>query len=220
MQQDPSIPSNDTNETADDHHVSSDAKLPSRWRSVLPTLGIFIAAPVMALLLTAFIFQSYQVDGPSMETTLQNQDRLVVWKAPRTVARITKHAYVPERYSIIVFKKSGLLGPGGAQEKQLIKRVIGMPGDRIVVSDGHITIYNAEHPDGFNPDSNHDFSSGIATLTSGNIDLKIQEGQVFVCGDNRTNSQDSRSFGVVPVKDIVGKLELRIFPFDKLKSFI
>lgn len=218
-QQDNSIPSEPANLPVNNSTVSSDAKPPSRWKSAASTLGILIAAPVIALILTAFVFQSYEVDGPSMETTLQNQDRLIVWKAPHTFGQITGKTYIPERYDVIVFKKSGLSGPGN-NEKQLIKRVIGLPGDRVVVNEGHITIYNAAHPDGYNPDSNQSFSANIATLTTGNIDITVPNGEVFVCGDNRTNSQDSRSFGTIRADDIVGKLTIRIFPVDKFKSFI
>ncbi len=171
-------------------------------------------------MLTAFVFQSYEVDGPSMETTLQNRDRLIVWKVPRTLARITNRAYIPHRDDVIVFVKHGLYEAGSEQEKQLIKRVIGLPGDRVVVQDGHIKVYNSEHPDGYNPDLDHDFSQNISSITTGNVDMVVPEGQVFVCGDNRTNSLDSRSFGTISSKDIVGKLTIRIFPINNFKSFI
>lgn len=220
-QQDPSIPSSPSNNPTEesDLYVGTGKKT-STWRSIASTIIILVAAPVVALMLTAFIFQSYEVDGPSMETTLQNQDRLIVWKVPRTLARLTHHKYVPHRDDVIVFIKRGLSEGDSSQEKQLIKRVIGLPGDRVVVSEGHITLYNAQHPDGYNPDINHDFTSNIATLTTGNIDMTIKPGQVFVCGDNRTNSLDSRSFGPVSVDDIVGKLTVRIFPLNSFKSFI
>lgn len=219
MQQDTSItaePEGATKESV----VMSPEKHSGGWRSALSTIAILIAAPIVALLLTAFIFQSYEVDGPSMETTLQNRDRLIVWKVPRTIARITHHTYVPHRSDVIVFVKPDLHEPGSNQEKQLIKRVVGLPGDRVVVEDGHITIYNAQYPDGYNPDTNHEFSENIASLTAGNIDITIPPGEVFVCGDNRTNSLDSRSFGPIPVRDIVGRLTIRIFPISKFKSFI
>ena len=195
-------------------------KQPSSWRGAIATISILVAAPLVALLLTAFIFQSYEVDGPSMETTLQNRDRLIVWKVPRTLARITNHAYIPERSDVIIFVKHGLYETGGNQEKQLIKRVIGLPGDRVLVQDGHITIFNSEHPGGYNPDLDHDFSGNIASITTGNVDLVVKDGEVFVCGDNRTNSLDSRSFGTISSDDIVGKLAIRIFPINNFKSFI
>lgn len=189
------------------------------WRGVLSTVLILIAAPLVALTLTAFVFQSYEVDGPSMETTLQNQDRLIVLKVPRTWARITGNSYIPNRGDIIVFTQHNLQQFGSPSiEKQLIKRVIGLPGDRIVVQNGKITIYNSENPSGFNPDSGSGWADVIET-TPGNIDLTVQDSQVFVSGDNRVNSLDSRSFGAIDADAIVGKLVLRVFPLNKAEVF-
>lgn len=201
-------------------YVGEPQKSDSGWRSVLSTIGILIAAPLIAIFLTAFVFQSYEVDGPSMETTLQNRDRLIVWKVPRTWSRISKQDYVPQRGEVIVFVKHGLYEEPSGQEKQLIKRVVGVPGDRVVIADGQITIYNAQNPTGFNPDLNHEYTANIVKPTTGNVDVKVNENEVFVSGDNRTNSLDSRAFGVVKSHDIVGKMVLRIFPLNAFKSYI
>ena len=218
VQQHPSIPV-EAGGATQPPHASKPPRSAGGWRSVVSTIGILVAAPLVALLLTAFVFQSYEVDGPSMETTLQNRDRLIVWKMPRTLARLTSHTYIPNRGDVIVFVKHGLYEPGGTQEKQLIKRVIGLPGDHVVVQDGHITIFNAQHPEGYNPDVDHDFSANISSLTTGNVDIIVPTGEVFVCGDNRTNSLDSRSFGTIAAHDIVGRLSLRVFPLNNFKSF-
>lgn len=218
MQQSSSIPSAPQATSPTEQYPNS-GKSGSSWRSALSTIAILLAAPAVALLLTTFVFQSYEVDGPSMETTLQNQDRLIVWKLSRTIARLDNHAYIPHRGDVIIFIKRGLYESGGTKEKQLIKRVIGLPGDRVVVADGKYIVYNKENPNGYNPDINHDFSPGIASYTSGNIDLTVAEGQVFVSGDNRPNSLDSRAFGTIPAQDIVGKLSARIFPISKYKTF-
>jgi signal peptidase I len=189
------------------------------WRSALSTVLILIAAPIVALLLTAFVFQSYEVDGPSMETALQNRDRLIVLKVPRTIARITNNDYIPNRGDIIVFTKHNLQEYGDAQaDKQLIKRVVGLPGDRVVVNNGTITIYNNANPDGFNPDQALPYGNAIQT-TPGNADTIVKDGEVFVVGDNRSNSLDSRYFGSVAADDIVGKLLFRVFPLDQAKMF-
>lgn len=187
------------------------------WKSVVSTVLIIVSAPLIALLLINFVFQSYEVDGPSMESTLQNGDRLIVWKVPRTIAKIQKKDYIPARGDVIVFTKKGLYEDGTGGDKQLIKRVIGLPGDRVVVSDGVITIYNEEHPDGFNPDQSGLYE--ITQPTGGNVDITVEEGQVFVSGDNRGNSLDSRIFGPIPASDIIGKLEFRIFPFQNFEQF-
>lgn len=191
------------------------------WYGALSTIAILIAAPVIAVLLTTFVFQSYEVDGPSMETTLQHNDRLIVWKLPRTLSRITNNPYVPNRGDVIIFSKAGIMQGNSSKDKQLIKRVIGLPGERVVVKDGQIRIFNSQNPDGFNPDINQDFSRNIAAFTSGEeIDRVIPDDQIFVCGDNRVNSLDSRSFGPIHLKDVVGVLKFRVFPVSNFKSFL
>jgi signal peptidase I len=186
-------------------------------KGVISTIILLALAPAIALLLTAFVFQSYEVDGPSMQTTLQNRDRLIVVKVPRTIARITHHAYIPPRGEIIIFNHPDSSGLGEA-EKQLIKRVIALPGERVVVKDGQLTVYNQEHPEGFSPDKTMDYGK-VITETIGDVDLTVPPGEVFVCGDNRSNSLDSRYFGTVPAGNIVGRLGLRVYPFNKAERF-
>ena len=203
----PSVPSDPPKQSDDDHHS---------WKSVLSTLGLFVAAFLIAILLNTFVIQSYQVDGESMQPTLMNDDRLIVNKIPRTIARIDGHQYVPHRGDIIIFNQTGL--PGFTGQKQLIKRVIGLPGDRVVVADGRITIYNTGHPDGFNPDTTGDYRIAAPT-TVGSVDLTLRSNELFVCGDNRGNSEDSRYFGPINTDAVVAKLVLRILPLNQVKSF-
>lgn len=189
----------------------------SAHREIISTLGILLAAPILAIMLTIFVFQSYEVDGPSMETTLQDNDRLIVNKIGKTWSNISGSDYIPDRYSIVVFHSHTALNVNG-DNKQLIKRVIGVPGDRVVVNVGVVRIYNSEHPDGFLPDEQGPEKTAITT-TEGNIDETINEGEVFVMGDNRENSLDSRSFGPIKSEDIVGELAFRIFPFNSIEHF-
>lgn len=204
--------------------VQPNAPLPKR-RSHLPdilsTAITILAALGLALCLIAFVFQSYQVDGPSMEHTLENNDRLIVWKLPRTLARVTGHAYVPNRGDIIIFNEGDLPELSQSQDvSQLVKRVIGLPGDRVVVRDGHITIYNRQHPDGFDPDTTLPYGKDHPLpFTQGNIDVTLNSNQIYVCGDNRTVSLDSRIFGPVDVSSVVGKLVLRVYPFNEIERF-
>jgi len=189
------------------------------FHDIIVLVGIVLAALLIAFSLTVFVFQSYEVDGPSMETTLDNRDRLIVWKVPRSLARISQKAYVPERGTIIVFKERNLPQLGSSSgEKQLIKRVIGLPGDRVLVQDGNVTVYNSQSPGGFNPDNDVEWSSSIKS-TTGNVDVLVEPDSVFVMGDNRGNSADSRMFGTVPSADIVGKLVLRIYPLTSAQVF-
>jgi len=153
-----------------------------------------------------------------MQNTLQNADKLIIWKIPRTWARITHHDYIPKRGDIIVFTESGLSEFGQNDTKQLIKRVIGLPGDRVVVKNGFLTIYNAANSGGFQPDKTLAYGTDIPT-TSGDIDITLKAGQLFVCGDNRPNSLDSRAFGPIDANQVIGQLVLRVFPINKAMPF-
>ncbi len=197
----------------------SPKKQDNAW-SFFSTIAIILGAILVAGLMMWFVFRSYQVDGPSMQTTLHNNDRLIIWKVPRTWARITGHTYIPNRGDIIVFAERGLTTPDG-NSKELIKRVIGLPGDRVVVENGKTRVYNTEHPDGFNPDTALPYGENLnlAMDPEEKIDENVGDNQVFVMGDNRNNSLDSRIFGPVDAKDIVGKLVLRVFPLSDAKRF-
>jgi len=199
----------------------SPPKPKDRARSTLSTIGILLLAPLIAIVLTVYVFQSYQVDGPSMQNTLHNGDRLIVWKLPRTWAHITGHQYVPKRGDVVILTESGLSNYGDTQDtKQLVKRVIGLPGDHIVIKDSKITVYNQQHPGGFNPDTTLPYGkNGAIPPTMNNLDLKLSSTQLFVCGDNRPDSLDSRIFGPIETKQVVGKLAARVFPLQDMKRF-
>lgn len=186
----------------------------SSGKDIFSTILLFGGALLTAILLNVFVFQSYEVDGQSMQPTLENRDRLIIYKFGKTLSKIERKTFMPSRGDIIVFHK-----PNGTSD-QLIKRVIGLPGDHVVVKNEKITIYNASHPNGFNPDDAP--YGGELSATAGNVDVTVGEGEVFVCGDNRVPgaSLDSRSIlGNVPTKLIVGKLTLRYMPFGNYKIF-
>jgi len=186
------------------------------WKSIVGTVLLLVLAPLIALSITAFAFQSYQVDGASMETTLQNNDRLIVNKLPRSLSRITGGKYIPSRGDIIIFNQTGL--NGGTGQKQLIKRVIGLPGETVSVANGVVTVYNKTHTNGFNPDKAGIYSLSAKT-TPGTANYTLSDDVIFVMGDNRTNSEDSRYFGPVSTDNIVGKLSLRVIPLNKIQKF-
>jgi signal peptidase I len=149
-----------------------------------------------------------------MEPTLYHQDRLIIYKLNKTIADITSKDYMPERGDIIVFHQ-----PNGSKD-QLIKRVVGLPGDRIIVKNDRVTIYNAENPNGFNPDDER--YGDLLKPTYGNVDVTVGNNEVFVMGDNRIAgaSLDSRSsLGNVSTKYIVGELVLRYLPVGNFESF-
>lgn len=189
-------------------------------REILSTIGVLLAALGVAFGLIAWVFQSYEVEGPSMETTLMNQDRLIVWKVPRTIARITNQSYIPNRGDVVIFIENGLSQFGQSDSKQLIKRVIALPGERVVVANSVITVYNADNPDGFVPDDTMSYGKVINQgAETHNIDITLAKEQVFVCGDNRPDSLDSRTFGPIEADQIVGKLSLRLLPVSEIEKF-
>ena len=190
------------------------------WSNVVSTVVVLLLAPVIALFLTAFVFQSYQVDGPSMETTLHNNDRLIVWKVPKTWAKLTGGVYIPNRGDVVIFTDRALANFGQDPNKQLIKRVIALPGERVVISNGTVTVYNDDNPNGFKPDETLPYGDmAVIPETPGDVDTVVPENAVFMLGDNRPNSLDSSEFGPVDAHNIVGKLVMRVLPINKVKAF-
>ena len=153
-----------------------------------------------------------------METTLAHNDRLIVWKMPKTWSRITGHDYIPKRGDVVVFVEPNLSQFGQDPGKQLIKRVLGLPGERIIIADNELTVYNQEHPDGFQPDKVLPYGS-VITDTPIDHEWTVGKGQIFVVGDNRANSLDSRTFGPIDASNIVGKLVVRVLPITDVKKF-
>ncbi len=189
-----------------------------RSNSIFSTLILFIMAALIAVFIITFVFRSYQVDGISMDNTLQNHNMLIVWKLPRSWAMVTGHQYVPKRGSIIVFNESNLAGCGQVGTKQLIKRVIGLPGDHVTIQNGSYIIYNKHHPKGFNPDITLGYGKNFPP-TYGNTNITLKSNQIFVSGDNRPESCDSRTFGPVNTNQIVGQLIIRFYPFNEFSLF-
>jgi signal peptidase I len=153
-----------------------------------------------------------------MESTLYTGDRLIVDRLPVTWAHLQNKEFIPERGSVIVFKNPNF--SAGLEDEYIVKRVIGLPGERVILKDGVFTVYNDEFPQGFDPDEyNHGEPGGPA---SGEVDTVVPAGQVFVAGDHRVGnySLDSRNgLGTIPLFDIVGQVSFRIFPFNKIRSF-
>ena len=180
--------------------------------SFLATLAI---AFILVQVINLFFFQSYKVFGSSMVPTLHDGDRLIISKIGKTSARIRGKDYIPKRGDIIVF-----IDPQRS-DLQLIKLVIGLPGERVVVKDGKLTVYNQENPKGFDPDTSGIYTADLPE-TSGENDVTVPEKHLFVSGDNRagSNSLDSRNeLGTVPEELVIGTLELRIWPLDVAKFF-
>ncbi len=189
------------------------------WLKDFGGLLLFVIAVLVGtVLINTFVFRSFNVEGPSMEKTLFTGDRLIVDRLPVTWAELQNKPYVPNRGQVIVFKNPQYTA--GNPDEYIVKRVIGFPGERIVLADGHYTVYNSEHPDGFNPDDANHGEPG--SPTSGGGDWTVPEGTLFVSGDHRQGnySYDSRNgLGFIPYYDVVGPVALRIFPFTKIRTF-
>jgi signal peptidase I len=211
------------------------------------SLCLFVVAIVIGtLILNTYIYRSYNVVGSSMENTLHNDDRVIVNRAAVSWAHFLGQEYIPERGQIIVFmnededavaayKEQGVKNPvtctvpSSAKDQYIIKRVIAFPGERVVVKDGVMTIYQwDEERNDWNEGTVYDNdwrvseNDGPKEHTSGEVDTVVPQGEIFVSGDNRegSSSWDSRNgLGTIPFCRIIGPVTLRLFPFDKIRGF-
>lgn len=197
-------------------------KLKTRNSSLLAdalsiTLFAFFVV-IGTLLINSFVFRSFSVQGPSMERTLYTGDRLIVNRVPVTMSTLENEEYLPERNEIIVFSNPQPVS-SGSPEEYIVKRVIGLPGERVVVKDGSITVFNEENPDGFNPDLDLDT---MGSPTSGEIDTLVPSSHIFIAGDHRQDnySYDSRNgMGTVPLYEVVGPVAVRFWPLTEFTTY-
>jgi signal peptidase I len=180
---------------------------------------VFIAAVIIgAWLINLLLFRSFSVSGPSMEPTLYTNDRLIVNRIPITLAHLQAKDYVPERGEVIVFENPHYRP--GLPDEFVVKRVIGLPGERVTIVGGVVKVYNQDHPDGFEVDKSW---VGPTSPTDGNgLDQIVPSGEIFVIGDHRQEgfSLDSRNgLGTIPFEDIIGPVAFRIYPFTGIRTF-
>jgi len=187
-------------------------------KDFLGVILFIICVVIGTLLINSFVFRSFNVIGPSMETTLYTGDRLIINRLPVTAAQLQNKSYLPERGQVIVFKNPNFTP--GVEAEYIVKRVIGLPGDRVLLKDGEFTVFNAEFPSGFNPDDENGGEPG--SPTTGKTDTLVPANELFVAGDHRFGnySYDSRNgLGTVPLYDIIGPVGLRVFPFNEVRNF-
>ena len=168
------------------------------WHEIVAGLKTLVSAAVYATLIVTFGFQIARVDGLSMAPTLEDHDRLIVNKLVYELSD-------PRPGDIVMLYYP--LNP----EKMFVKRVIAKEGDIVRIVDGHVYVNDVPMHDDYVPQefrSHDDWGPQV-----------VQQGYYFVMGDHRNNSSDSRHWGPVPKKYIVGKVKVRWWPLQDAKIF-
>jgi signal peptidase I len=166
-------------------------------------VAIVVIAVLVAFLLRTFVIQTFYIPSASMTPTLQVGDRIVVNK-------LSYHLHAVHRGDIIVFRRPPNEDCAGPPVPDLVKRVIGLPGETI--SDRNGTVY----VDGKALDQTWLPKHTTTTYTATFAPVKIAANHYFVMGDDRVDSCDSRDWGTVPRSYIVGRVELRIWPISRI----
>lgn len=163
---------------------------------------VIVIALVTVFLIRNFLLQPFLVSGSSMEPNFSSGDYLLI-------DEISYKFREPKRGEVIVFHYPK------DESTYYIKRVIGLPGEKVVLEKGTITIVNNEHPGGFKLEEGY-LPGTIETTESKEAVLGPTE--YFVMGDNRQYSFDSRSWGSLSEKEIVGVVRVRLWPFNKVMA--
>lgn len=162
---------------------------------------VVIIAFVVMIGFRFFIAEPFIVSGSSMVPNFHNREYLVVNK-------LGYHFNQPQRGDVVVFHYPK------DPSQYFIKRIIGLPGEKVRIKDGKVVVFNKENPDGailqepYLPNQNETFSNDPEKLET------LGDREYFVLGDNRSHSSDSRVWGVLPADDLVGKAWLRVFPLN------
>ncbi len=167
------------------------------------TKSLFIIV-VLTIALQTLLLQSFEVHGESMEPNFIDGERVIIDKLTPSIVNY-------KRGEVIIFLRNT-----GVKNEFLIKRVIGLPGERIVIHKRKITIYNDKNPRGL---ALNESEYRPRTLRDRSIDTTLEEDEYFVLGDNRPISNDSEIFGPIKRESIIGRLAMRFFPFDRMSLF-
>ncbi len=172
---------------------------PGAWAAlrhfVVETLQVIAPALVLALIVHLFLAQATIVYGQSMEPNLHPNQRLIVDK-------LSYRLHAPQRNDIVVVDLPGM-------DEMLVKRIVALPGETVEVRGGTVYVNGAAIPEPYD----HDLTAyDMAPLTLGPL-------AYFVMGDNRGNSNDSRSFGPITRDEVVGRVWLRYWPIDQFILF-
>lgn len=173
----------------------------SKKNSFWELIKFAIIAIVIVVPIRMFVAQPFVVSGSSMFPTFEDKQYLIVDEISYILGQ-------PNRGDVVIFKYPL------DTKKYYIKRIIGLPNDTVNIQGSDITITNTENPEGFKLDQPF-----ILNKSNDNAHYELKSNEYFVMGDNRTNSSDSRSWGPVPKKDLVGRAFLRLLPFSKISVF-
>ncbi|MYL18409.1 signal peptidase I [Halobacillus litoralis] len=172
-------------------------------KKYLKWIRTVLLALLLAFVFRSYLFASYVVDGESMEPTLYDGNLLMVNKAVYDWSEI-------DRQQVIVFHAN--------EEEDYVKRVIGIPGDEIEFKNDQLyvngVLLEESYLDDLRPNDGLPFTEDF-TLEEATGSATVPEGHLFVMGDNRRDSLDSRYFGFVPEDTVVGKVDIRYWPFSQ-----
>jgi signal peptidase I len=171
----------------------------SKKNSFFKELATYAAVALLIVIpVRTWIAQPFVVNGSSMDTTFKDGEYLIV-------DELTYKFRDPARGDVLIFKYPQ------DPSKYFIKRLIGLPGERVVIKNDKVSIYNEQYPSGMTLNEPY-----IHSRTFGNIDSKLGADEYFVMGDNRLVSSDSRSWGALPRKDLIGRPIIRLLPVTKI----
>jgi len=174
--------------------------------------------------LRVFLIQPFFVQGASMEPNFEDKQYLIVNELGYKTTKVgfTWDSKEINLFSVNPFKelKRGevvVFRYPKSPSIFYIKRIIGLPGEKIEILDNQVTIYNSQNPDGFVLDESAYLSP--EEETTGDQAIQLKNDEYFVMGDNRNFSSDSRSWGPLPTDDMIGKVLLRAWPLGKAQVF-
>lgn len=181
---------------------SEDAKRRKRVRTWIEWGLVIGGALLVALIIRATLFQAFWIPTGSMEPTLHEGDRVLVNK-------LSYRLHDVNRGDIVVFERPDEGQASAAEDdvRDLIKRVIALPGETVEARDGVVYVDGQRLDEPYLPEG---------TVTDMDQTYTVPEGHVFVMGDNRGNSHDSRAFGAIDEDTIVGRAFVRIYPLDDI----
>ena len=173
------------------------------FASLLEVLEIAVIAVAAVFIVRTFLVQPFLVSGTSMYPTFSNGDYVLT-------DELTYRIRPPERGEVVVFHDVS------DSSTYLIKRIIGLPGERLVITNNTITIYNKQNPSGFVLSESY---LPAGTVTAGDGTWTLSSSSYMMLGDNRAVSYDSRSWGPLPANDIVGLVRFRLWPLNAINIF-